>query len=99
MMFTRPTGERSLLRIPLRNLVHFALRFQNPDAVKFATDFGLMLLAAAWAWFVSFSQVPHPASPLPFVLIVAGARTFVYLALGLHRTSWLHVSRYEAYWL
>lgn len=88
-----------MMRTPLRNLVHFALRFPAPDALKMAADLLLILVAAAWTWLATFGQVAHPGSPAPFIIVVLCARLIIYCALRLHRTSWLHVSRFEAIWL
>jgi FlaA1/EpsC-like NDP-sugar epimerase len=65
------------------------------DSIKLLADIILIVLAAMWTWFISFSQAPHLGSPLPFLGIVIGCRLVVYLAMRLHRMSWLNVSRYE----
>ncbi|MDQ3813681.1 MAG: hypothetical protein M3347_06990, partial [Armatimonadota bacterium] len=85
---------------PVRKIIDYAMRMPAPDMVKLATDIALILTAAAWSWWVSFSQVQEPAgSPLPFLTVVLFVRLALYFALSLHRTPWLHVSRHEVLWL
>jgi len=85
--------------VPARHLIDFVLRLPRLDIVKPILDLILISLAALWAWGVSFGQVKQPGSPFPFIIAVLLARTAIYFALKLHRTSWLHVSRFELLWL
>ncbi|MBV9866470.1 MAG: polysaccharide biosynthesis protein [Abitibacteriaceae bacterium] len=96
---TPPIKAAGLMPVPARNLINFVLGFPAPDLVKFLADLGLIIAAALWAWGICFSQVRAPGSPLPYVSVVVCARLIIYATLRLHRTSWLHVSRYEVLWL
>ena len=91
--------KSSLMTTPVRRLIDFAIRLPAPDMAKAATDLLLIIIAAAWTWGVSFSQVVHPGSPLPFLAVVVLIRLGIYFGLRLHRLSWLHVSRHEVLWL
>lgn len=92
---SRPHGAL----VPARHLIDFVLRLPRLDVAKPILDLGLMAVAAIWAWVVSFGQVEHPNPLLPFIAAVLIARISIYFALKLHRTSWLHVSRFEVLWL
>lgn len=91
----RPQGAT----LPARHLVDFVLRLPRLDIAKPILDLLLITLAAGWAWIVSYGQVSHPGSPFPFLISVVLARAFIYFVMKLHRTSWLHVSRFEVMWL
>ncbi|HEX8550593.1 MAG TPA: nucleoside-diphosphate sugar epimerase/dehydratase [Abditibacteriaceae bacterium] len=80
-------------------LIGRVLRVKRIDHLKIAMDGSLMVIAASWAWLVSFGQVRSPGSPIPFLFAVLAARFAIYFCLQLHRTSWLHVSRFEVFWL
>lgn len=69
------------------------------NTIKVSVDLTLIALAASWSWFTSFGQVKQPGDPLPFIAVVVCARLAIYFALQLHRMSWLHVSRYDVFWL
>ncbi len=69
------------------------------DTAKLLIDLSLMMVAAAWAWYGSFGQVPSPGSPLPFVAVVVCARLPVYFGFRIYRMPWRKVSRYDALWL
>lgn len=75
--------------------LRLAWKSGHPDIFKVFIDCGLIIIAAAWIWFVSYSQVPQPGSPWPFIAVVLVGRLLVYFPLKLHRQSWLNVSRYE----
>lgn len=81
--------------VPARHLIDLVLRLPRLEVIKPILDLSLICLAAAWAWGVSFGQVGHPGSPFPFIFAVLVARSIIYFGLHLHRTSWLHVSRFE----
>ncbi|BCM88579.1 UDP-N-acetyl-alpha-D-glucosamine C6 dehydratase [Abditibacteriota bacterium] len=85
--------------VPARYFVDFILRLPRLEILKPILDLILISVGAAWAWVVSYGQVTHPGSPLPFLIAVVVARTLIYFTLKLHRTSWLHVSRFEVMWL
>ncbi len=93
--FLRPQGAV----VPARHFVDFILRLPSVEILKPIFDLLLISVAAAWAWAVSYGQVAKPGSPVPFFVAVFVARTLIYFALKLHRTSWLHVSRFEVMWL
>ncbi len=93
-----PPGPRKAI-VPARHLIDFVLGLPRLEVLKPILDLCLIGVAALWAWGVSFGQVSHPGSPLPFLIAVLVARAGIYFALGLHRTSWLHVSRFEVLWL
>jgi FlaA1/EpsC-like NDP-sugar epimerase len=88
-----------LLKTRGRSLVDRLLLLPHLEVLKPFIDLILILLAATWAWLVSFGQVPNPGSILPFLTVVVCARLAIYFILGLHRSSWLHVSRFEIFWL
>lgn len=90
-------SQRTL--VPARHLIDSVLRLPRLGVVKPLLDLALICFGAFWAWGVSFGQVNHPGSPLPFVISVLVARAAIYFGLKLHRTSWLHVSRFEILWL
>jgi FlaA1/EpsC-like NDP-sugar epimerase len=71
----------------------------SPSLVKTAVDLILIVVAAAWTWFVAFSQMPSPPNPLPSIGVVVLGRLFVYRLLELYKMSWTHVSRHDALWL
>ncbi len=85
--------------IPARHFVDFVLRLPRLEVLKPILDFLLIAVASAWAWVVCYGQVAHPGSAWPFIASVLVARALIYFALRLHRTSWLHVSRFEILWL
>ena len=74
-------------------------RIIHSDNFKLVADALLIVLAAFWTWFVSFSQVADLGSPLPFVGVVVAARLVIYMLMRLHRFSWVNVSRYDVFWL
>lgn len=84
---------------PARHFVDGVLRFPRLDVLKPLLDLVLIVMAAVWAWIVSYGQATHPDSLFAYVAAVSVARIVVYFALKLHRTSWLHVSRFEVLWL
>ena len=84
---------------PADEILQAVTRFSHLELVKVAVDVCLILLAAGWAWLVSFGQVRSPGSPLPFIVAVLIARLVIYFALRVHQTSWLHFSRFEVLWL
>ncbi len=85
--------------VPARHVIDLILRWPRLDLLKPVFDLLLITLGAAWAWGVCYGQVSHPGSPLPFLASVLMARAAIYFGLRLHRTSWLHVSRFEVLWL
>lgn len=85
--------------IPARHFVDAVLRLPRLDILKPVLDIILIAVAALWACIVSYGQVDTPASPLPLICAVVLARSLIYFSLKLHRTSWLHVSRFEVLWL
>lgn len=82
-----------------REVIDWLLQLPRLDLIKVALDLGLIVMGAGWAWLVSFGQVHAPGSAWPFLTVVACVRLLLYFALGLQRTSWLHVSRFEVIWL
>jgi FlaA1/EpsC-like NDP-sugar epimerase len=85
-------GHRLFTRI-----LRLAWKSGHPDCIKVAVDCILIIISAAWVWFMAYSQVPHPGRPWAFIAVVLVARLLTYFPLGLHRQSWLNVSRYEVF--
>ena len=85
--------------VPASHVVDMVLGLPRLDIVKPVIDLCLILIAAAWAWLVSFGQVANPGAIWPFLTAVLIARGTIYFGLLLHRTSWLHVSRFEVLYL
>lgn len=85
--------------MPARYVIDLILQLPRLDVAKPLLDLVLIFVAAAWAWLVSFGQVPHPGSIWPFLFAVVVARMMIYFMLQLHRASWLHISRFEILWL
>ncbi len=81
------------------HIVDVVLGLRRLDLIKPGIDLCLILIAAAWAWLVSFGQVKNPGAIWPFLVAVLIARGAIYFGLSLYRTSWLHVSRFEVLWL
>lgn len=81
--------------VPASHVIDLVFAMHRLDLVKPGIDLCLILLAASWAWLVSFGQVANPGVLWPFLVTVLIARGTIYFALSLHRTSWLHVSRFE----
>ena len=81
--------------VPASHALDLVLAMPRLDLVKPAIDLCLIVLAAAWAWLVSFGQIARPGEIWPFLIAVLIARGIIYFGLLLHRTSWLHVSRFE----
>ena len=92
---TENPGSAMLSRRSVYELIDGALGNGARDAAKIAADTILIVLAASWAWLVSFEQIPRPGSPLPFLVIVLAARLPLYFAFGLHRMCWRSVSRFD----
>jgi FlaA1/EpsC-like NDP-sugar epimerase len=82
-----------------RASVRKSLSYRHRDPVKLLIDLCLIMIAAAWVWFVSFGQVHHPGPPLAFISVVVFARLGIYFALRLHRASWRDISRFDVLWL
>jgi FlaA1/EpsC-like NDP-sugar epimerase len=80
---------------PLRKLIALAARWRKLDEVKIIADLILILVATSWTWMLTFGQVPHPVSPLPFIGLVVATRVIINYFLQVHRFSWLQVSRHE----
>src|SRR5215210_6033488 len=98
-MSKRSIVSKLQLGIPIRglvNLVNHALRLLGADNIKIFADLGLIVIAAAWTWIVSFSQVParKSADLLPFLAVVVCVRVIIYWSLRIHKMSWWHVSKY-----
>ena len=81
--------------VPASHVVDIVLGLPRLDIVKPVIDLGLILIAAAWAWLVSFGQIANPGAVWPFLIAVLIARGAIYFGLHIQRTSWLHVSRFE----
>jgi FlaA1/EpsC-like NDP-sugar epimerase len=93
------TAQSKIFTTPGRNVLDFALQIPRLYLAKPVVDLVFILLAASWAWVVSFGQVQKPDSILPFLIVVTCVRLAIYFALGIHVSSWLHVSRFELFWL
>jgi FlaA1/EpsC-like NDP-sugar epimerase len=78
-------------------MLRWAWKSGHPDCIKVVIDCILIIISAAWVWFMAYSQVPHPGRPWAFIMVVLVARLLIYFPLGLHRQSWLNVSRYEVF--
>ena len=94
------TINRSFLRdTPLQRFMQILLRRCHPILLKITVDLVLIIIAACWTWFVSFSQVSHPGNPLPFLIVVVTARVLIYGILRMDLLSWLNVSRHDVVWI
>src|SRR5688500_9188809 len=93
------TSRRSLWHTRLQQLIQRLLRLFRADVLKSAIDSALIIIAACWTWFVSFSQVADPGSPLPFLTIVVLARVLLYRIFRLDLLSWFNVSRHDVLWI
>lgn len=67
--------------------------------LKVFIDFTLITIAACWTWLVSFSQIPNPGNPLPFLAVVVTVRMLLYRILRLDLISWMNVSRHDVLWI
>jgi FlaA1/EpsC-like NDP-sugar epimerase len=85
--------------VPARHFVDILLRLPHLEIVRPTLDLLLIGLAGLWSWVVTYGQISNPGSPLPFVSCVVLGRAIIYFTLKLHRSSWLHVSRFEVMWL
>lgn len=92
-------SQNLLWHTRLQQFMQGLLRRCRADVLKSAIDFALIILAACWTWFVSFSQVPDPGSPLPFLVIVVSARVLLYRIFRLDLLSWFNVSRHDVLWI
>jgi len=80
---------------PVHSILQVAIQCRYQALVKTLIDVTLIMLAAGWAWLVSFGQLPSPGAVWPFLLVVVCARLIIYFVLGLQHSSWVHVSRFE----
>lgn len=91
-----------MMRVSGQKVLESALSLAHrtsPAAVKTGADLVLIVLAAVWTWFVSFSQVSKELNPWPFLTVVVLARLLIYRALQIWQISWTHVSRHDVLWL
>ena len=94
------TVNRSFLQdTRLQRLMQTLLRHCHPSLLKVVVDLVLIMTAACWTWFVSFSQVSHPGNPLPFLIVVVTARVLIYGILRMDLLSWINVSRHDVIWI
>ena len=83
------------LALPIQKCIATAARWGRLSVVKGTTDLILVFIATCWTWALTFGQLPHPGNPSAFILLVVVARGLLNYIVGLHRLSWIHVSRYE----
>ncbi|HEY0072755.1 MAG TPA: nucleoside-diphosphate sugar epimerase/dehydratase [Abditibacteriaceae bacterium] len=91
--------QNSLWHTRLQQFMQGLLRHGRANVLKSVIDFLLIILAACWTWFVSFSQVTDPGSPLPFLIVVVSARVLLYRIFRLDLLSWFTVSRHDVMWI
>ena len=94
------SSEQNFLRdTTLQRLINSVMQRFHPTILKTLVDFFLIITAASWTWFVSFSQSVNPGSPLPFIFVVVLARIILYRVLRIDLLSWFNVSRHDVFWL
>ena len=98
-MENQAANQNFLRNAPLQRLMQVMLRHCRPSLLKAVFDLFLIIVAACWTWFVSFSQVTDPGSPLPFLFVVVTARMALYGILRMDLLSWLNVSRHDVLWI
>ena len=93
----KQSSDSSLLRkVPINRALDYLVGLRAAATLKVAADIVLIFTAACWTWLVSFAQVRHVGSPLPFLTVIIGVRLLVYAAMRLDQLSWRTVSRFEA---
>ena len=80
---------------PLRRFAGRVPQMSHLALLKIVFDALLIVVAASWAWFICYSQINSHPSPLPFIAVALVMRSLIGYLLGLHHTSWIHVSRHE----
>lgn len=79
----------------MHDLINWIVVSPAIETIRILIDVIIIIVAACWTWFVSFSQVAQPGNPLPFLIVVVVTRVLLHRVLRLDLLSWINVSRHD----